>query len=91
MKTISTPVNYYLQVKQFLNKYKNGNVITGGETYRTYINAPNKTATPMPEGVFYDHYSSAINIENSSKVQFYHKSRLVPGAESLPFGNALSF
>jgi apolipoprotein N-acyltransferase len=83
--------NYYAQVKQFINKYKNGNVITGGETYRTYDTRVNKTATPMPNGGFWDHYSSAINIENSAKVQFYHKSRLVPGVESLPFGNALFF
>ncbi|TWR30440.1 apolipoprotein N-acyltransferase [Mucilaginibacter pallidiroseus] len=83
--------NNYLQVKRFLNKYKNGNVITGGETYRTYANRVNATASPMPGGGFWDHYSSAINIENSSKLQFYHKSRLVPGAESLPFGSTFSF
>ena len=83
--------NHYTQVKQFLNKYKNGNVITGGETYRTYDKRTNKTASAMPGGGFWDHYSSAINIENSSKVQFYHKSRLVPGAESLPFGNTFFF
>lgn len=83
--------NYYLQVKQFINKYKNGNVLTGGETYRHYDKRINNTASALPDGSFWDRYSSAINIENSSKVQFYHKSRLVPGAESLPFGNALSF
>jgi apolipoprotein N-acyltransferase len=83
--------NHYAQVKQFINKYKNGNVITGGETYRTYDTRVNKTTTPMANGGFWDHYSSAINIENSAKVQFYHKSRLVPGVESLPFGNALFF
>jgi apolipoprotein N-acyltransferase len=81
----------YLQVRRFLNRYKNGNVLTGGETYRTYETQVNKTASPMPNGGFWDHYSSAINIENSAKVQFYHKSRLVPGAESLPFANALFF
>ncbi|TFF34024.1 apolipoprotein N-acyltransferase [Mucilaginibacter psychrotolerans] len=83
--------NYYLQVRRFLDKYKNGNVLTGGETYRMYDTRATKTASPIPGGGFWDHYSSAINIENSAKVQFYHKSRLVPGAESLPFGNALSF
>ena len=40
---------------------------------------------------FFDNFSTALNIENSGHVQFYHKSRLVPGAESLPFGNALAF
>jgi apolipoprotein N-acyltransferase len=40
--------NYYLQVRRFLDKYKNGNVLTGGETYRTYETLVNKTASPMP-------------------------------------------
>jgi apolipoprotein N-acyltransferase len=66
--------NYFLQAQQFLSKYKNGNLLTGGETYNML-----------------ESYSTAINIENSSKVQFYHKSKLVPGVESLPFGNALAF
>jgi apolipoprotein N-acyltransferase len=83
--------NYYLQIRRFLDKYKNGNVLTGAETYRFYDTRINKTASAMPNGGFWDHYSSAVNIENSAKVQFYHKSRLVPGAESLPFGDALSF
>jgi apolipoprotein N-acyltransferase len=83
--------NYFLQVRQFLNKFKNGNVITGAETYRIYNNRAPKTASPIDGGRFMDNYSTAINIENSAKVQFYHKSKLVPGAESLPFGNALSF
>ncbi|HEY0769806.1 MAG TPA: apolipoprotein N-acyltransferase, partial [Sphingobacteriaceae bacterium] len=29
--------------------------------------------------------------ENSANVQFYHKSKLVPGVEQLPFSSALSF
>ncbi|TWR25014.1 apolipoprotein N-acyltransferase [Mucilaginibacter achroorhodeus] len=82
----------YLQVKRFLERFKNGNVITGGETHKFYVNRATGTASPLEDGsAFYDRFSAAINIENSDKVQFYHKSRLVPGAESLPFGNALSF
>jgi apolipoprotein N-acyltransferase len=82
---------YFLQVQQFLNKYKNGNVITGAETYKIYNNRATPTASPIDGGRFMDNFSTAINIENSAEVQFYHKSKLVPGAESLPFGNALSF
>ncbi|MGH7238163.1 MAG: apolipoprotein N-acyltransferase, partial [Candidatus Saccharimonadales bacterium] len=36
-------------------------------------------------------FNAAINIENSPEVQFYHKSKLVPGVESLPFASTLSF
>jgi len=83
--------NYFLQVQRFLNKFKNGNVVTGAETYTIYNNRATSTASPIEGGRFVDNFSTAINIENSAKVQFYHKSKLVPGAESLPFGNALSF
>jgi len=84
--------NYFLQAQHFLSKYKNGNLITGAETYKIYNTRATSTASPTQQpGVFADSFSSAINIENGDRVQFYHKSRLVPGAESLPFGNALSF
>lgn len=83
---------YFKQAQYFLRKYKNSTLITGGETYRLYNSRATSTASPTQQpGVFADNFSSAIGIENSGNVQFYHKSRLVPGAESLPFGNTLSF
>lgn len=84
--------NYFLQAQRFLNKYKNGNIITGAETYKIYNTRETKTASPMPgTRQFADSFNTAVNIENSAEVHFYHKSKLVPGAESLPFGDALSF
>ncbi|MBC7400001.1 MAG: apolipoprotein N-acyltransferase, partial [Mucilaginibacter sp.] len=84
--------NYFTQAQHFLAKYKNGNLITGAETYKIYNGNPPKTAEPIPgTNQFIDYYSTALNIENSAQVQFYHKSKLVPGAESLPFKDALSF
>jgi apolipoprotein N-acyltransferase len=83
--------NYFLQVQQFLSKFKNGNVITGAETFKIYNNRVTSTASPIEGGRFVDNFSTALNIENSATVQFYHKAKLVPGAESLPFGDALSF
>jgi apolipoprotein N-acyltransferase len=84
--------SYFLQAQHFLNKYRNGNIITGAETYKIYNTRETKTASPIPgSNQFEDDYNAAVNIENSAQVQVYHKSKLVPGAESLPFGDALSF
>jgi apolipoprotein N-acyltransferase len=84
--------NYFLQVQHFLNKYKNGNVITGAETFKFYDTRATKTASPTDQpNQYVDSFNTALNIENSAEVQFYHKSKLVPGAESMPFGDALSF
>jgi apolipoprotein N-acyltransferase len=84
---------YFAQVQHFLNKYRNGNVLTGSEDIKIYNSRKTKTASPIdPQGnEYYDEFNAALNIENSAEVQFYHKSKFVPGAESMPFGNALSF
>jgi apolipoprotein N-acyltransferase len=83
--------NFISQSRFFLRNYKNANLITGAETFKMYNTRATETAKPFPEGGFYDSYNTALSIENGDKLQTYHKSRLVPGAESLPFGNALSF
>jgi len=83
---------YYTQVQQFVSKYRNGNVLTGAATHKFFNYAKTNTAKQIPGTTqFYDSYNTAVNIENSAQVQFYHKSKLVPGAESLPFGDALAF
>ena len=84
---------YFLQIQQFLGKYKNGNVLTGSEDIKIYNSRKTSTASPMgPQGnQYYDNFNAAINVENSAEVQFYHKSKLVPGVEALPLGNTLSF
>lgn len=89
-KIYSNP--YYRQVRTFLNKYKNGNVITGISTYKLYPDALTLTARLMPgSDQYYDYFNTAAHIENDDKVQFYHKSKLVPGAELMPFSTSLSF
>jgi len=98
---IPTPVDedrvrtnaYFLQAQHFLSKYKNGNILTGAETIKFYNSRKTSTANPADAqgNEFYDAFNAGINIENSAEVQFYHKSKLVPGVESMPFGNALSF
>ena len=84
---------YFPGLQHFLSKYKNGNLITGAETYKMYNSKKTKTARAYDKDgkFYYDKFNAAINIENSPEVQFYHKSKLVPGAEELPFGDALKF
>ena len=40
--------------------------------------------------MFYDSFNAAMQVENSANVQFYHKSKLVPGVEKMPFPAAFS-
>jgi len=81
----------FIQSQQFLNKYKNGTLITGIESKRLYNDKETVSARVNPNGGFQDNFNAALQIENSAKVEFYHKSKLVPGVEKMPFPEALAF
>lgn len=81
----------FLSLQQFLSRYKNGTLITGIESMKFYNEQQTLSAKANPNGGFYDHFNAAIQIENSAEVDFYHKSKLVPGVEKMPFPETLSF
>ncbi len=82
----------FLSIQQFLSKYKNGNVLSGISSYAVYDTAKTQTANfDQNSKLYFDNFNAAIQIENSPKVQFYHKSKLVPGVEQLPFASVLAF
>ncbi len=82
----------YATMLEFISKYKNGNLITGIETLNKYNDKRTISAKKdYNSDIYYDNYNAAIQVENSSNVQFYHKSKLVPGVEQMPFPTALAF
>ena len=79
-------------IQEFLSKYKNSNLISGIESFSIYDSALTPTARfNKNTGIYFDVFNSAVSIENSGTLQFYHKSKLVPGVEQTPFSTALSF
>ena len=82
----------FITAQQFLSKYKNGTLITGIESVKWYTNKKTVSAKESKQkGIFLDNYNSALQIENSAEVGIYHKSKLVPGVEKMPFPEVLSF
>src|SRR5690606_27314937 len=82
----------FQQVQQFLHQYKNGSVLSGIESYLVYDSAKTLSAVYYPHlNGYVDAFNAAVLIENSGKVQFYHKSKLVPGVEQLPFKEVFAF
>jgi len=79
-------------IQNFLNKYKNSNLISGIESFAIYDSAQTVTARYNKNSeTYFDVFNAAVSVENSGTLQFYHKSKLVPGVEQTPFSNALSF
>lgn len=80
----------YQRVIHFLDQFHNGNVLSGIESYGLFIEQLTMTARPFA-GQYVESYNAAVLIDDSSKLQFYHKSKLVPGVEQMPFGKVLAF
>jgi apolipoprotein N-acyltransferase len=82
----------FLTAQQFLYNYKNGTLITGMETEKWYDRKQTLSASlDERNGKYRDNFNSAVQLENSAAVAFYHKSKLVPGVEKMPFPKALAF
>lgn len=82
------------QVRKLINDYPQLRVIVGLSTTKLYIQGDelSETAKPFPDGKgHYDNYNSAIQIDSSKKIPIHHKSRLVLGAETVPFLKYLPF
>jgi apolipoprotein N-acyltransferase len=80
----------YHTIQSFLGAYRNASLVSGIESYRLFSEPQTRTAQPFGNS-FYDRYNAAVLIENSPELQFYHKSKLVPGVEQMPFGAAMAF
>jgi len=83
---------YFTTLQQFLNKYKNATLLTGIESIKVYPNQKTVTAKYDEQSkLYFDNFNAAMQMENSANVQFYHKSKLVPGVEKMPFPKVFSF
>lgn len=78
-----------------LSKRMNGvKIITGASTARFYAENETLSATArklkMQPG-YYDNYNTAVYLDSTGKLDVYHKSKLVPGVEKMPFPKYLRF
>ena len=75
-------------MQQFLMKYPNLKIIIGASTAKAYRQGEPLSSTARKFGKadgYYDDYNTALQLDKTGKIQVYHKSKLVPGAEILPF------
>jgi len=78
--------NFFLNpLWDFLRRHPHINLLTGIESFRFFAYKHSRTAMKIPDtDTFVESYNAATVMDSSGPVAFYHKSRLVPGAESLP-------
>lgn len=87
----STPI---LSIKNYLNSYPRTKFIGGSITLQEYSdteNIPHTARFSNSQNIWYDVFNSAIQIDTSSDIQVYHKSKLVAGGEMMPFVKYMGF
>lgn len=78
-----------ITIRKYLKQYPHLKIIMGISTYAFYKKGqiPSYSARKNSVGEYYDFYNTAMQIGSgkNSAIQLYHKSKLVPGAEKMPF------
>jgi len=77
-----------LMLNAFLQGYPKLKIIIGASTAKVYEANEKHSATARKftqDDGYYDDYNTALQLDKSGRIQIYHKSKLVPGVEKLPF------
>lgn len=81
--------NFLFNPLKQLTKNKKLSIISGAESFTFYEKSKERpTATARYDSgadKWFDYFNSGMNIMNDSVKEIYHKSRLVPGVEKMPF------
>jgi apolipoprotein N-acyltransferase len=90
--------NYLLQeptiqvLKTFITKHPNVAILSGADSYIFYpVGQKTFTARAYNDSLYYDCFNTALLVTQNSDVPVYHKAKLVPGVESMPYQQLLGF
>ena len=78
---------------RYLHAHPHLRLITGAETYKAYQNGeipPESARLFTDDKGYYDAFNTALQLDSSRKIEVYHKCKLVPGVEFMPFAKLLA-
>jgi apolipoprotein N-acyltransferase len=82
------------RIRELLSKHPNLKLITGMDAYRFFREDEKLSATARLypyDSSYYDSYNAALLLDKSQAYEIYHKSRLVPGVEKMPYPKLFKF
>ncbi len=85
-ETELTRKNFFLNpLWAFLDRHPGIQLFTGIESYRAFDHKTGVSARNVGNGYFVESYNGATILDTAGAHAFYHKSKLVPGVETLPW------
>lgn len=85
-------LGYYPYLKSIQSESNNASVCIGASTVRFFDKENSRSSRLFNGGPTYiEYYNTSIFLDENSETQFIHKSKLVPGVESIPFSDYFPF
>ena len=80
-------------LEKFIHAFPNITVVIGASTFKAYPNsAESETARKLAgSNNYFDVFNTALMIDRNDSIQIYHKTRLVPGVEKMPYPKIFGF
>lgn len=75
-------------LQNFMMQYPQLKMVVGGSSYR-FLEQESTTSRTTENGGIYDEYNTAFLLSSAAVEDSYHKSKLVPGPEKMPFKKLL--
>lgn len=75
-------------LKKYIKTFPKLKIIIGASTAKAYKEGEPLSATARKftnADAYYDAYNTALQLDSTGNIQIYHKSKLVPGVEKMPF------
>jgi apolipoprotein N-acyltransferase len=76
------------KIEQFTGRYENLAYVIGASTFREFKEGEEISVTARKfkeEDAYYDAFNTALLISDTNTISFYHKSKLTPGVERMPY------
>ena len=81
------------KLKELQDSFPNLSIVVGANTFKKFEDGEKLSNTARQirnENIWYDAYNSAIFLQENSTNNIYHKIKLVPGVEQIPYPEVLN-
>ena len=81
-------------IRQYISRHKHIAIVIGISSRKLYLQGETLSHTARKFSdvdKYYDSYNTALYINSGSRIQLYHKSRLTPGVEMMPYPKLFKF
>lgn len=74
-----------IKLKKLLYEFPKLNILLGSTTFKYLGNKKETNSRKLKDNTWYNVYNSAILLKADSSISIYHKTKLVPGVEQIPY------